>query len=93
MLLGGAVMDLIETAVAVENFVELNEADVCCGSAGSYNLTEPEMAARLQQRKIKNILATGAEIVVTTNPNPLANLTVRHATPSEGDRFQSSRPK
>ena len=50
------------------NFVELNEADVCCGSAGSYNLTEPEMAARLQQRKIKNILATGAEIVVTTNP-------------------------
>ena len=56
------------------NFVELNEADVCCGSAGSYNLTEPEMAARLQQRKIKNILATGAEIVVTTNPGCLLQI-------------------
>jgi glycolate oxidase iron-sulfur subunit len=61
-------------AVAGENFVELNEADVCCGSAGSYNLTEPEMAARLQQRKIKNILATGAEIVVTSNPGCLLQI-------------------
>ena len=61
-------------AVAGENFTELNEADVCCGSAGSYNLTEPEMAARLQQRKIKNILATGAEIVVTTNPGCLLQI-------------------
>jgi Fe-S oxidoreductase len=94
MLLGEAVMDLIETAVAGENFVELNEADVCCcGSAGSYNLTEPKMAARLQQRKIKNILATGAEIVVTTNPNLLTNLPARHAAPSEGDRKQSFRGK
>ncbi len=55
-------------AVAGDHYVALREADVCCGSAGSYNLTEPEMAARLQQRKIDNILATGAEIVVTTNP-------------------------
>ncbi|MDG1832384.1 MAG: (Fe-S)-binding protein [Verrucomicrobiota bacterium] len=61
-------------AVAGEKFTELNEADVCCGSAGSYNLTEPEMAARLQQRKIKNILATGAEIVVTTNPGCLLQI-------------------
>jgi glycolate oxidase iron-sulfur subunit len=55
-------------AVARENFVELPEADVCCGSAGTYNLTEPEMAERLQRRKIENILKTGAEIVVTSNP-------------------------
>src|SRR5437867_6444817 len=55
-------------AVAGANFVELPESDVCCGSAGSYNLTEPEMAGRLQQRKIENILKTGARIVVTTNP-------------------------
>lgn len=55
-------------AVAGANYVELPEAEVCCGSAGSYNLTEPEMAERLQQRKIRNILETGAEIVVTTNP-------------------------
>ena len=55
-------------AVVGDNFVELPEAEICCGSAGSYNLTEPEMAARLQRRKIDNILSTGAEVVVTSNP-------------------------
>lgn len=47
---------------------ELNEADWCCGSAGIYNLTQPEMAERLLARKVKNIEATGAEAVVTANP-------------------------
>jgi len=59
--------DLIR-AVAGAKFVELPESEVCCGSAGSYNLTEPEMAERLQRRKVENILRTGAEVVVTTNP-------------------------
>ncbi len=58
------------------NFIELPESDLCCGSAGSYNLTEPEMAERLQQRKIENILKTGAEIVVTTNPGCLLQIQV-----------------
>jgi len=48
--------------------VELSEADWCCGSAGIYNLTQPEMATRLQERKVRNVLATGAEAVVTANP-------------------------
>lgn len=48
--------------------VELREADWCCGSAGIYNLTQPEMATRLQERKARNLLATGAEAVVTANP-------------------------
>jgi glycolate oxidase iron-sulfur subunit len=55
-------------AVAGKNFVELPESDVCCGSAGTYNLTEPEMAERLQRRKVENILQTGADVVVTSNP-------------------------
>ena len=59
--------DLVR-AVAGGSFVELPESDVCCGSAGSYNLTEPDMANRLQQRKVRNILKTGAQVVVTTNP-------------------------
>jgi glycolate oxidase iron-sulfur subunit len=50
------------------NFVELPESDVCCGSAGSYNLTEPAMAGQLQLRKVENILKSGARTVVTTNP-------------------------
>ena len=47
---------------------ELHEADWCCGSAGTYNLTQPEMAGQLQRRKIENIRATGAETVITANP-------------------------
>jgi glycolate oxidase iron-sulfur subunit len=48
--------------------VELGEADVCCGSAGSYNLTEPAMARRLRERKIDHIAATGAACVLVANP-------------------------
>ncbi|HET9029046.1 MAG TPA: (Fe-S)-binding protein [Candidatus Aquilonibacter sp.] len=48
--------------------IEMNESSVCCGSAGIYNLTEPEMARRLRDRKTRNILATGAGIVATANP-------------------------
>jgi glycolate dehydrogenase iron-sulfur subunit len=48
--------------------VELTESDWCCGSAGIYNLTEPEMATRLLHRKVGHVLATGAEAVVTANP-------------------------
>jgi glycolate oxidase iron-sulfur subunit len=48
--------------------VELPESDWCCGSAGIYNLTQPEMADRLLQRKVRNIEATHAQAVVTANP-------------------------
>lgn len=61
-------------AIAGESFIEMPESDVCCGSAGSYNLTEPEMAERLQRRKTENILQTGARTVVTTNPGCLLQI-------------------
>ena len=48
--------------------VELKESDLCCGSAGSYNLTEPAMARELARRKADNIVATGADYVVLANP-------------------------
>jgi glycolate oxidase iron-sulfur subunit len=48
--------------------VELAESDLCCGSAGSYNLTEPAMARELARRKADNIVATGADYVVLANP-------------------------
>lgn len=65
---------LLVKAVAGANYVEMPESDVCCGSAGSYNLTEPEMAERLQRRKVENILRTGATCVVTTNPGCLLQM-------------------
>jgi len=61
-------------AVAGKNFVELPESDVCCGSAGTYNLTEPEMAGQLQRRKTENILLTKADLVVTSNPGCLLQI-------------------
>jgi glycolate oxidase iron-sulfur subunit len=48
--------------------VELAESDLCCGSAGSYNLTEPAMARELARRKADNIVGTGADYVVLANP-------------------------
>jgi glycolate oxidase iron-sulfur subunit len=48
--------------------VEMLESDLCCGSAGSYNLTEPAMARELARRKADNIIATGADYVVLANP-------------------------
>lgn len=48
--------------------VDLAESDWCCGSAGIYNLTQPEMAGRLLERKVRHVLATGAQAVVTANP-------------------------
>jgi glycolate oxidase iron-sulfur subunit len=50
------------------NLVELAESDLCCGSAGSYNLTERAMARELARRKVDNIIATGAQYVVLSNP-------------------------
>jgi glycolate oxidase iron-sulfur subunit len=47
---------------------------MCCGSAGSYNLTEPEMAERLRARKLRHLEATGAEAVVTANPGCILQL-------------------
>ena len=48
--------------------VPLKESDWCCGSAGTYNLTQPEMARQLQERKVAHIRETGADAVVTANP-------------------------
>jgi glycolate oxidase iron-sulfur subunit len=43
------------------------EAHICCGSAGTYNLLQPEIAERLRERKVANIERTGAEVIATGN--------------------------
>ncbi len=55
-------------AIPGVELVELADSDMCCGSAGSYNLTEPQMARRLGERKVANIEATGATCVAAANP-------------------------
>ncbi len=47
---------------------EIPESSLCCGSAGIYNVTQPEMAAQLGARKLNNAQTTNAEVLVTANP-------------------------
>lgn len=54
--------------------VELPESELCCGAAGTYNLTEPEMAERLARRKLNNIRSTGARLVITSNAGCLLQI-------------------
>src|SRR5262249_8804084 len=53
---------------------EMRESALCCGSAGIYNVTHPEMAGRLLNRKLDNAAATQAEVIVTANPGCLLQL-------------------
>lgn len=46
---------------------EPREGHLCCGSAGTYNIMQPEISARLRDRKVRNIEATGAALVATGN--------------------------
>jgi glycolate oxidase iron-sulfur subunit len=54
--------------------VELPESNWCCGSAGVYNLTQPDTAAELANRKMDNIVKTGCTTVATANPGCLLQL-------------------
>jgi glycolate oxidase iron-sulfur subunit len=53
---------------------EIPEGSLCCGSAGVYNLLEPETASQLGDRKVENLLTTGAEAVLSANPGCLLQL-------------------
>jgi glycolate oxidase iron-sulfur subunit len=57
---------LLELIPGLE-LVPLEESELCCGAAGTYNLTEPEMSERLGRRKLERICATGAAVVATGN--------------------------
>ncbi len=48
--------------------VDPAEWEICCGSAGIYNLVQPEAAAKLGERKAANLAATGAEAIAAANP-------------------------
>jgi glycolate oxidase iron-sulfur subunit len=54
--------------------VELKEAEICCGSAGVYNVVHNEMSEQLLENKLRRIEATKAEVVLTANPGCLLQL-------------------
>jgi glycolate oxidase iron-sulfur subunit len=70
--------------------VELPESELCCGAAGTYNLTEPEMADRLSRRKLDNILGTGAQVVITGNAG--CTLQIMREARLRGERLKIIHP-
>ena len=65
---------LLEAIPDLELVEVATERDVCCGSAGIYNLVQPEAAAQLGVRKARNLLATGAQAIAAGNPGCAAQL-------------------
>jgi len=57
------------------------ESHVCCGSAGTYNILQPEMAGRLRDRKVANIATTGAEVIAAGNIGCIMQIGSGTATP------------
>lgn len=55
-------------AIPGVKLVEMPESSVCCGAGGTYSLTEGEMSAALQARKVANVESTGAAVVASGNP-------------------------
>ncbi|WP_077622196.1 (Fe-S)-binding protein [Sediminibacillus massiliensis] len=55
-------------------FHEMKDAERCCGSAGIYNITEPEMSMQILDYKMEQTKATGATVIVTTNPGCLLQM-------------------
>ena len=65
--------DVLRSIPGVD-LVELPEAEICCGSAGIYNMLQPEAAGDLGRRKADNIRGTGADLLVTANPGCLLQI-------------------
>jgi glycolate oxidase iron-sulfur subunit len=60
---------------------DIGEAHLCCGSAGTYNIMQPEIATRLRDRKVANIERTGADVVATGNIGCMTQLAEATAIP------------
>ncbi len=65
--------DLLKLVPGLE-YIELESADACCGSAGTYNIVKPEMSDQILKRKLDTIRFSGAQVLVTSNPGCLLQL-------------------
>jgi Fe-S oxidoreductase len=55
-------------AIEGVTLVDIDDAERCCGSAGIYNLTHPQISRELQQDKVRKILDASPDVVVSANP-------------------------
>ncbi len=81
--------DLLSRIPGLE-LVELEESDWCCGSAGVYNITHPEMADKLLKRKMHHVRQAEPDVVATGNPGCM--LQIQHGIHREGRDIQVMHP-
>jgi glycolate oxidase iron-sulfur subunit len=73
MKAGNAPRDLLKRTADI-TFVELPEADRCCGSAGIYNIVQPEMSMQILDHKMEHVKQTDAHVLLTSNPGCLLQM-------------------
>jgi len=81
--------EILQAIPGVE-LTELPESNWCCGSAGVHNITQPETAAILQERKVGKITTTGAAVVATCNPG--CHLQLINGLRAAGSAIRVSQP-
>ena len=65
--------ELINAVQGLE-FVQLHEEETCCGFGGAFSVTYPEVSGSMMSNKVNNIIASGADTVITTEPGCLMNI-------------------
>jgi glycolate oxidase iron-sulfur subunit len=81
--------DVLRQIPGIE-FTELPESELCCGSAGIYNMVEPDMSRRLLERKLGHLKETGADCLVAGNPGCL--LQIRKGIRQHGLDIKTAHP-
>ncbi|MDQ0220209.1 (Fe-S)-binding protein [Peribacillus cavernae] len=66
-------LDLLNSVSGIR-FIEMEQADMCCGSAGIYNIINYDASMDILDRKMKDTKATGASVIITTNPGCLLQM-------------------
>ncbi|MCQ2008721.1 (Fe-S)-binding protein [Sporolactobacillus sp. STSJ-5] len=65
---------ILLNAIEGAQFVEMEGADTCCGSAGDYNIVQPDMAIQILDHKMEKVAGTHAQTIVTANPGCLLEM-------------------
>lgn len=71
---GSSAPRVLMKQVAGTEFIEMKEADRCCGSAGVYNVVQPEMAGSILEHKMEHAAQTSASYMLTSNPGCLLQM-------------------
>ena len=74
------VVEALVRALGAE-VLTVNEPHTCCGSAGTYSVVQPALAAQLRERKLANLVAPGPDVILSANIGCIAHLGAGTPTP------------